>query len=303
MDQQSLEHVIPDAIGGSLIINDVCKTCNSLLGSNIDVHLVSNFLIEMKRFDKNLLGRRKNLKFPLSKGELKPGSGKFVLWNPIAATEKRLKLERYIRFIKVKDGTARLLVSLDIPEVESLPVIIKKMTEKYRKKGYEINSTDINFEEKTVKNPSLYYEHDFDFIGYQLALLKIVYEVAYINLGSDFMEYEIAKSTRELLIKSNVDFEEILNHRIRGKIGFYKIEDDPFGFLQGPDHVIVTMGNPVNAIYVRIFDVFTCHILLKEDSQPILESMEKASIREFDTAKRTNTVLTMFEAISKYAHE
>ena len=43
----SREHVVPAALGGALIIREVCKDCNSKLGSNIDIGLTENKIIEL----------------------------------------------------------------------------------------------------------------------------------------------------------------------------------------------------------------------------------------------------------------
>ena len=43
------EHVIPEAIGGYLHIDTICKECNSKLGANIDKLLVDNWLITTAR--------------------------------------------------------------------------------------------------------------------------------------------------------------------------------------------------------------------------------------------------------------
>ncbi len=43
------EHVFPEAIGGTLKIDRVCKSCNGRLGSDVDVLLTDHGLILMKR--------------------------------------------------------------------------------------------------------------------------------------------------------------------------------------------------------------------------------------------------------------
>ena len=46
----SLEHVFPDAIGGTLTIARVCEPCNSWLGTNVDSYLTDHIGVLMKRF-------------------------------------------------------------------------------------------------------------------------------------------------------------------------------------------------------------------------------------------------------------
>jgi hypothetical protein len=47
--EPSVEHVFPDAIGGTLTIDRVCKPCNDWLGANVDVLLTDHFAILAKR--------------------------------------------------------------------------------------------------------------------------------------------------------------------------------------------------------------------------------------------------------------
>ncbi|PKL66355.1 MAG: hypothetical protein CVV28_11305 [Methanobacteriales archaeon HGW-Methanobacteriales-1] len=42
------EHIVPEGLGCSLIINRVFKECNDYLGYNVDSMLVNNWLIEIK---------------------------------------------------------------------------------------------------------------------------------------------------------------------------------------------------------------------------------------------------------------
>jgi hypothetical protein len=47
VSQFSVEHVIPEAIGGVLTIDNVCKECNSHLGTEVDIHLINHLLFDI----------------------------------------------------------------------------------------------------------------------------------------------------------------------------------------------------------------------------------------------------------------
>lgn len=47
--EKSVEHIIPEAIGGKLTIDTVCKTCNSKLGEKIDCKLTESLLFQWVR--------------------------------------------------------------------------------------------------------------------------------------------------------------------------------------------------------------------------------------------------------------
>ncbi len=57
------EHIFPQSIGGTRIIEEVCKDCNSKLGSDVDSPLINNVLMEFYRYIYNLKGQKNN-RFP-----------------------------------------------------------------------------------------------------------------------------------------------------------------------------------------------------------------------------------------------
>ncbi|GAH55771.1 unnamed protein product [marine sediment metagenome] len=70
IEENTIEHVFPEAIGGTLTIFNVCKTCNSWLGSDVDSYLTNNFFFQAEC--QNLKLALKNGKIPniLKKGSL-----------------------------------------------------------------------------------------------------------------------------------------------------------------------------------------------------------------------------------------
>jgi len=83
--ETTIEHIFPEAIGGSLVLNDVCKPCNSYLGHSVDTALTDHFLILVKRAHLGVTG----------------DSGK--LPNPLKGTHNDDD-ERRVRFETDKDG-------------------------------------------------------------------------------------------------------------------------------------------------------------------------------------------------------
>lgn len=51
------EHIIPDALGGKIKINDCCKKCNSLLGERVDADFINYKVTEMIRCKLKIKGR------------------------------------------------------------------------------------------------------------------------------------------------------------------------------------------------------------------------------------------------------
>lgn len=54
---KSIEHIIPDAIGGNITIDTVCKDCNSKLGDRVDSKLTNSMMFEWIRHELNIKNR------------------------------------------------------------------------------------------------------------------------------------------------------------------------------------------------------------------------------------------------------
>ena len=85
------EHIIPEAIGGSLTIDTVCKECNGKLGNEIDSKIINDFLIKgqiveneiknKKNKEKVLFEKLTSNKNPQIKLRAKRGkNGEFEKW-------------------------------------------------------------------------------------------------------------------------------------------------------------------------------------------------------------------------------
>lgn len=60
------EHVIPDSIGGTLHIKEVCRECNSTLSRLVDNPFANCSLIQLARYTHSLGGKRDNIPFPFN---------------------------------------------------------------------------------------------------------------------------------------------------------------------------------------------------------------------------------------------
>jgi HNH endonuclease len=58
------EHVIPESIGGSLLIKEVCRDCNSNLSRLVDNPFANCSLIQIARYSNSLGGKRDIVPFP-----------------------------------------------------------------------------------------------------------------------------------------------------------------------------------------------------------------------------------------------
>ncbi|WP_109429067.1 HNH endonuclease [Acinetobacter baumannii] len=62
--ERSDEHVIPDSLNGYYHIYNVCKSCNSNMGSNVDGVLLNHKITQLYRFSEQIKGKSGNLPNP-----------------------------------------------------------------------------------------------------------------------------------------------------------------------------------------------------------------------------------------------
>lgn len=97
------EHIIPESIGGSLTIENVCKACNSKLGKEIDSKIINDFLIKgeivgnkirsKKNKEKILFENLTSNKNPQVKLKAKKGkNGEFEKWESNTSLKTSLEL-------------------------------------------------------------------------------------------------------------------------------------------------------------------------------------------------------------------
>src|SRR6266436_2941017 len=80
---RSVEHVFPEAIGGTLTLSTMCRPCNGHLGNSADVHLTDHVLIKLDRWQFNLSGKGGAIPNPFARGTLYEVDGESnVRWGP-----------------------------------------------------------------------------------------------------------------------------------------------------------------------------------------------------------------------------
>ncbi|MPY67781.1 HNH endonuclease [Deinococcus sp. SDU3-2] len=296
------EHIIPDAIGGSLVIRRVCKDCNSYLGSKVDVHLVSNFLVEIVRFQKGLTGRRKNLKHPLSYGKLVSDPNVGIKWEIGEEAPGKLILDTNVKYYTDENGAQRVAISLDATKEVELPEILEKIAARMLKKGLEMDPASVTPIHRSTENPEVSFTHTINLIGIDQAVLKIVYEIASEELGSDYIQSESSKRLRKFIMNPSANLSDLAELKLRGQMDFLSKFRDIFDFVKS-DHLIAIIGQPAKAIYVRIFDFYGALVLIDDDADIGSEHIESTKFVEFDVVVPSHSILNMSQVLSKHLPE
>lgn len=210
----SREHVVPAALGGALIIREVCKDCNSKLGSNIDIGLTENKIIElyMNHYGLTKYGFPVN---PFKNTDLYDINGVRVRMIIDEATGAFIP-QRVTPNIEIKDivGSNKKEIHAQCsPGQEDLckEAIAKKLSRKFHADKNAIKANLKILEKRsTPYTNELSYVFEVDFNKLQMAVLKIAYELAYYWLGNEYLKSKFSKDISKILMEN--DFKNVTKY-------------------------------------------------------------------------------------------
>ena len=129
--EPSLEHVFPEAIGGTLTTDRLCRVCNSTLGSEVDVRLTDHPAILVKRQE---CGMATSAGKPVD-------AFRSLLYQGTLATdpEKRIqlvadpttgvvtpKMMYHARRTETEDGATSVQITLDESDIEQVRTVVQR---------------------------------------------------------------------------------------------------------------------------------------------------------------------------------
>jgi hypothetical protein len=266
--ESSLEHVFPDAIGGTWTTDRVCKPCNDWLGSNVDGELTDHPGMLMKRF---LLGIKNR------DGSMPPFERIFrggVLAND---REQRVTLqldkktgELVPKIIHqstrttLEDGREVIEVKVDASQAGELEKIIKRtrkreglppLSEEQLTAAVEAAKNNM----VSVEKPEVFHQLKIDFKSFRPAILKIIYEAAFIWLGDAYLEDPIAAVLRKAILEKTED-------GVKGQLMFGDVPPFDKLFKDSPNSLIAlsTRAGPAIVVAARILDLMSGLIVVTE---------------------------------------
>lgn len=267
-DEFSLEHVVPDAIGGTLTIRGaVCKRCNDRLGSEVDVHLTNHGMVELRRMTLRLAGKSGKVPNPFRSGRL-------------AADGRRVRLDLKTDAVRVytppvveiapTESGFDVHVQIHEDDERKLPEIVNKAIT--RNGGKPLSEEEIRaaYVRSSTTNPITEHTLNWDFAQVHRPLLKIAYEVAYDTLGTAYLD----DPTSHALVAAVWDpapFDDQWPHapHIRGAIQIVGT-DDPIVPPRADDatthRVDLLVVDRSVCVCVRIFDLFEAMIEVSQDA-------------------------------------
>lgn len=266
----SKEHVFPDAIGGHLIIKNVCKACNDNLG-NID-HLITNDpTVELIRFVLKLRGKKGDLPNPFKNSVLDdPRIKKEKIQTTIDHNTGKLKVKTFPELIQDEN---EFTLSINKDDLHKAEEIIYK---KFERMGIDKGQVIIKDREHVIiEKPKLIGNFKIDLDSHLNGLLKIAYELACYKFGQSFLNAAMAGEIRECLNKNYSPLKVndlVLTYGliIGGEIHNYF--DTLFNgfFKKDCHHVIFFKKRNDVCCYVNIFNMFGAVFLIYNSKEEIL---------------------------------
>lgn len=214
------EHVIPEALGGTYHIYNVCKSCNSKIGTAVDIKLVDHILMKICRENNNLTGKTGKLPSFLCEQIVHPKTDENTKMKFYYDEEQNLKL----KFITSEqsnlkdDGTGTFSITVDDSEKNKLDEIINKKRVKLGKKGLHLNISEPK--SHSQKGIEVQGSLSVDLEKFKIGLLKIAYE-SLCDLCPDYEKDADAKEIASIL--KNVQYDKVIKYANIG-CGFENIE-------------------------------------------------------------------------------
>ena len=261
----SVEHIFPDAIGGCLTIENVCKDCNDNLGRKVDCGLTEDFLVKLARYAHKIPNKQGEIISPFLhlREEATNRRVDLTIDKKTGEPKKPYVFPSPTQFDK-KTGT--LSFSLDVKDRNKAKDIVRK----YAKRNnlptpMEENLQDM-LDNATVcsERPLLSEKVEFNPYAVGKGMLKIVYEMAYYWLKDSYLSDPIAKEFRRYLLDENMN-----EPHIRGSlnVGLNVFKKLPHDVCKDSSHAAFLMqeGESIYAV-ARVFDCYEMRACISESA-------------------------------------
>lgn len=293
------EHIIPDSLGGSLVINAVCKACNSKIGSDIDAPFINSIISQLPRYLYNIKGKAGHIPNPFS------GFGTAVCEDE--EIEVRLSpdlapyMKKKVSSTEEENEFIEINIRVDGADEEEIEIILNKKLERIiRQKLPDITAQEITEKINAIKEvatkeiktneyaPEIKYSLSVDIDDIELEYTKIAYEIAFYIFGYDYINTcETARLLRKVVIDRPKDF--LVN-------GIVPCLSTPFTnmFPARDQHIVIVFKN---CCYIKLFNLEGV-IYIDEKNGKFLLSQDKARVFIFDPVKRTYSEASLAETLA-----
>ena len=246
------EHVVPEFAGGSLVIRDVCKTCNDKMGSEFEGPISRSVIFRLPRHLYEIQGKSSS---PINAFP-NMGSDENGLKMKVDSQFKPYMVTK-VEEKKIESGGVKVNMIVDVSDKDKIPQIIEAKIRRTAKNEWPdmsaeevdalaknaLDSLPKEYEVQTIQ-PTIGYRESVDLDHLTLLMMKIAYEIAFHHHGAGVM-----------LDNSNILLRQAIHTRdTKAKIsGTLFPEPDPFLYVKTPEnsHCIILCEN---TCYVRLFN-------------------------------------------------
>ncbi len=200
----TVEHIVPEFLGGKLTLKNVCKACNERFGAKVEGPLSNNFLFKAYTYSNRIKGKKGELKNPLA--GTYTYAERTIRFNDDFSIYQIPNYELYDR----ADGGYGFKLSADIKDINKIEnEVFKAMTRLAAKKGHTIDKNKLSEQLKIVcslaqenirliEQPELEVNFSIDFDMIALLAVKIAYEFIAYYFGSTIFNKEFDKFRESL---------------------------------------------------------------------------------------------------------
>ena len=206
----TIEHIVPEFIGGKLTVKNVCKACNSRLGGMLEGPLSKNFLFKCYSYFNGTKGKKNKLANPLA-GTYSHPQGDIRFNDDFSI----FKLPSY-HFYEKNDGGLGFKVLVDIKDRNKIEdEVYKAITRLAARKGQTIKPDRLREQLKKIhslaeeniniiEQPEIEVSLSIDFNMFALLAIKVAYEFIAYYFGNMVFNKEYDKF-RESLYNCSLD--------------------------------------------------------------------------------------------------
>jgi hypothetical protein len=299
----SQEHVFPKAMGGTLIIDRVCGACNSTLGTRVDSALCDFLPIRARRSKLRLAG---NSGVVPEWYEILLGDAKLVgeiagrVQTTFNASTGKLDHRQlhHAANVTLPNGQKVRQVTMDLRDKDQVPKIIQRERQRHKLPPMSPEQLAVeasNYVQRSVDRPVIQKNIEVSFAYVQHAVLKIIYELAFLWLGEPYLDDPLAVQLRNAIMSPDLDSVEPYVHSI-----FDAKECNIFSNFWTPHeahHLAYASVIPGKIVVsVRIFDLYAAGVIVTEEPGRYFQSqddMAKLKFIAIDTVSK-ETVHTTF---------
>lgn len=263
------EHVIPEAIGGTLRIDRVCGECNNRLARLADSPLSNNWLVLVQRHLLGIGGKSNNAPSPLRSGNLvAAGNQKVHLSLSDSGEPMGCLLVPQIEYSDDK-ASRSALVSVDATEKEQLPRIVNKILARNGLPVLSAEAVEVLALEQVIEHPQVATNVTVDVTHYKRGLLKICYELCWYWLGEAYLQEPLSQALRDAITDEDKEADWINKHKLEAEIGLVGATPRLNMWDEEPaSHIALLVCSRGKLVfYVRVFQTFEARIKVSNSAR------------------------------------